>query len=93
MPVTEDKDVLLLVVHAVVGIVCLLTPGRSAVFFRFLVRQVAHARIQHRWIAVSGTELVTDTSGGRPVYPGEGSPPHSSIPAIASEPSSTFRRD
>lgn len=82
---------LLLVVHAVFAIACLLTPGRSASFVRFLVRQIALARIQHRWIALSGTELVTDLYGRRPVYQGEDSPPLT--PAIVSEPSSTFRKD
>ncbi|MDV6285055.1 hypothetical protein [Rhodococcus jostii] len=52
---------LLLATHAVIALAGMLAPNRSAAFIRHLARQIALARIQQRWIAMSGTD-VFDTS-------------------------------
>ena len=46
-----------LAIHAVIAIVGLLVPNRCPESVRYLVRQIALARIQQRWITMSGTDF------------------------------------
>ena len=63
--------VLQLAIHAVIALVGLLAPNRSAQFVRHLVRQITLARIQRRWVALSATDLFDSSVGTVPRPPRE----------------------
>ncbi|UZG60023.1 hypothetical protein [Rhodococcus opacus] len=71
---------LLLAIHAVIALAGPLAPNRSAAFIRHLARQIALARIQQRWITVSGTGFSADSQGQHMVHQREYPQPHHALP-------------
>ncbi|RYF58092.1 MAG: hypothetical protein EOO27_13615 [Comamonadaceae bacterium] len=57
-----------LAIHAAIAIVGLLMPNRAVEFARRLVRQIALARVQQRWIAMSRTECCDNSQYSEAAY-------------------------
>lgn len=55
-------------IHAVIAIVGLLGPNRCPESARYLVRQIALARIQQRWITMSGTDILDNPHCSETAY-------------------------
>ena len=60
--------VLQLSIHAVIAIVGLLVPNRCPESARYRVRQIALARIQQRWITMSGTDFFDNSHCSETAY-------------------------
>ena len=55
-------------IHAVIAIVGLLVPNRCPESARYRVRQIALARIQQRWITMSGTDFFDNSHCSETAY-------------------------